>query len=100
MSGVASVALFPNPTSGPCRLVFELGEPMHLQWDIYTLSGHRLRTIHADFGAPGPASIEWNGLDDQADEIANGTYLYVLRGRSASDPKHPFHHTGKLVLMR
>ncbi len=99
-TGIASVALFPNPTHGPCRLVFDLGEPMHLRWDIYTLAGHCIRTIEADFEEAGRSQIEWNGRDDQSDEIANGTYLYVLRGRSASDPEHPFHHTGKLVLMR
>lgn len=99
-AGVESMALFPNPTSGPCRLVFELGEPMQLQWDIFTLSGKRVRTMRAGFDASGPASMGWDGRDDQGDEIANGTYLYVLRGRAESDPDHPFHKTGKLVLMK
>ena len=99
-SGVESMALFPNPTSGPCRLVFELGEPMQLQWDIFTLSGKRVRTMRAGFDTAGPASMGWDGRDDQGDDIANGTYLYVLRGRGESDPDHPVHKTGKLVLMK
>jgi Peptidase family C25 len=100
MTGVESVALFPNPTSGPCRLVFELGEPMDLQWDIYTLAGTRLRSITRIFDTAGPGSMSWDGLDQQADEIANGTYLYVLRGHTAAAGNRQFTQTGKLVIMR
>ncbi|MBU8870082.1 MAG: hypothetical protein KOO60_04295 [Gemmatimonadales bacterium] len=100
LGGMVSVALFPNPTRGPCRLVLELGEPMELQWDIYTLAGKRLRSITGNFDTVGPVSLKWDGRDQQADEIANGTYLYVLRGRTDAAGERQITRTGKLVIMR
>ena len=100
LDGLAAVVLFPNPTSGPCRLVFELGEPMELQWDIYTLAGSRIRSITQYFASAGPSSFEWDGRDQEADEIANGTYLYVLRGKPPAADGRQITRTGKLVIMR
>lgn len=96
---INSVTLFPNPTPGYCRLLFELGDPMEVQWDIYSLAGSRLRTIRAKLGA-GPQVLEWDGLDGRHDEIANGTYLYVLRGLGAGADGREIRKTGKLVIMR
>lgn len=98
--GIEDVTLFPNPTPGPCRLLFELSDPMAVQWDIYTLAGNRLRTLREEFAESGPRILEWDGRDHRGDEIANGTYLYVLRGSGASADGREITKTGKLVIMR
>jgi len=97
--GMESVTLFPNPTPGPCRLIFELSDPMLVKWEIYSLSGHRIKSMQENFTA-GPQIIPWDGRDDQGDEIANGTYLYVLRGNVAGAEERDITETGKLVIMR
>ncbi len=94
-----SITLFPNPTPGPCRLIFELSDPMLVKWDIYTLSGHRIKSVAAELSA-GPQILPWDGRDDQGDEIANGTYIYVLRGNVAGGGERDITETGKLVIMR
>ena len=81
------------------RLIFELSDPMEVQWDIYTLAGSRLHSIRTQMSA-GKKILEWYGLDDQNDEIANGTYLYVLRGNGATAEDREIRKTGKLVIMR
>jgi hypothetical protein len=48
----------------------------------------------------GPCILEWDGRDGQGDEIANGTYLFVLRGAGASADGREITKTGKLVIMR
>ncbi len=96
--GIESVTLFPNPTPGPCRLIFELTDPMLVKWEIYTLSGHRIKTTEEPLSA-GPQIIPWDGRDDQGDEIANGTYLYVLRGTVSGGGERDIIETGKLVIM-
>lgn len=98
--GIEDVTLFPNPTPGPCRLLFELSDPMAVQWDIYTLAGNRLRTLREEFSEAGPRILEWDGRDHRGDEIANGTYLYVLRGAGAAEDGREITKTGKLVIMR
>lgn len=100
VAGIEEVTLFPNPTPGPCRLLFELSDPMAVQWDIYTLAGSRLRTLREDFTEAGPRILEWDGRDAQGDEIANGTYLFVLRGTGATADGREITRTGKLVIMR
>lgn len=98
--GLADVTVFPNPTSGPCRLIFELSDPMTVRWEIYTLAGRRLKTVERLFESGGPGILEWDGLDAEGDEIANGTYLYVLRGTYGLDEVRDLTKTGKLVIMR
>ena len=100
VAGIEDVTLFPNPTPGPCRLLFELSDPMAVQWDIYTTAGNRLRTLREEFAEAGPRILEWDGRDHRGDEIANGTYLYVLRGSGASEDGREITKTGKLVIMR
>jgi hypothetical protein len=104
--GIDKMTLFPNPTAGPCRLLFEMSDPMEVQWEIYTLAGSRIRTIWQPLTAAGPRILEWDGRDGAGDEIANGTYLYVLR-RTWKDVQRPggeqgrdITKTGKLVIMR
>jgi len=97
--GMESITLFPNPTVGPCRLLFELSDPMVVNWEIYTLSGRRIYSVENSFSA-GPQIIHWDGRDDQKDEIANGTYLYVLRGVVTGGGDRDIIETGKLVIMR
>ncbi|MFN2370584.1 MAG: C25 family cysteine peptidase, partial [Candidatus Krumholzibacteriia bacterium] len=71
------ISVFPNPTAGPCRLVFELSDPMAVRWDIYTVAGRRIRSVHERLAGAGPGILAWDGRDAEGDEIANGTYLYV-----------------------
>jgi hypothetical protein len=97
---IRSVTVFPNPTDGQCRLVFWLTDPMEVRWDIYTVAGRRVRSIPARFGAVGAQFIEWDGRDGEGDELANGTYLYVVRGLAVGADGRDINRTGKLVIMR
>lgn len=99
IGGMRDVTIFPNPTPGPCRLICDLAAPMDLRWDIYTVSGRRVRSLRDRYAAAGPAIIEWDGRDGQGDEIANGVYLYVLRGTLAG-AGHEIRQTGQVVIMR
>lgn len=100
VAGIEDVTLFPNPTPGPCRLLFELSDAMAVQWDIYTLAGRRLRSLREEFTGAGSRILDWDGRDAKGDEIANGTYLFVLRGSGASSDGREITKTGKLVIMR
>jgi hypothetical protein len=98
--GLAGVTLFPNPTPGDCRLVFELSEPMIVEWDIYTVGGRRVWRQREEFATAGPKILRWDGRDGEGDEIANGVYLYVLRGSRADDPGREVREKGQIVIMK
>ena len=99
-AGLAGVTLFPNPTPGACRLVFELSEPMTVEWDIYTVGGRRVWRQREEFATAGPKILRWDGRDGEGDEIANGVYLYVLRGSRADDPAREVREKGQIVIMK
>jgi len=100
ITNIADVTLFPNPTPGPCRLVFELSDPMDITWDIYTLAGRRITTIRQQFATPGPKVLHWEGRDTWGDDIANGVYLYVLRGDWEGSAGRAVEQTGQVVIMK
>ncbi|MCP4573122.1 MAG: hypothetical protein GY838_12265 [bacterium] len=99
-SGIFDATLFPNPTPGPCRLIFELGTGMVVRWDVYTTAGRRVRTMHPGALGAGPQVLHWDGRDQEGDEMANGTYLFVLRGLGGGHDGSDLIRTGKLVIMR
>ncbi len=97
---INDLTLFPNPTPGPCRLVFDLTDGMELQWEIYTLAGRKIWSRRELYPEPGPGIMAWDGRDQEGDEIANGTYLFVVRGNPTAGDGHQLRKTGKLVIMR
>ena len=97
---IDDVTLFPNPTSGPARLIFELSDPMTVRWTIFTLAGHRIYSQTRNFSTAGPQVMHWDGRDDAGDELANGVYLFVLKGFGFDDEGHRLDVSGKLVVMK
>ena len=75
---------YPNPTPGQTRFLFEHnqapGTLAEVQLRIYTLSGRPVRTMEREevLGG-GPVQLPFDGLDEDADPIASGIYLYRLR---------------------
>jgi len=100
VSAIDDVTVFPNPTPGPARLVFELSDPMDVRWDLYTVSGRRVFSMERGFATAGPKILEWDGRDAAGDPLANGVYLFVLRGSWAGDGGHDLVETGQLVIMK
>ena len=45
-------------------------------------------------------TIEWGGVDQVGDEIANGTYLYRVRAYPKQPGASSLHHIGKVVIVR
>ena len=69
--------------------------PEELKIDIYTIAGRKIKEIKKTSGELiiGFNRIEWNGTDEDGDEIANGTYLYKVIIRS---PENSYQSTQKL----
>jgi hypothetical protein len=100
VTGLQDVSVFPNPTSGPARLLFETSDPMTVTWTVFTVGGRAVWQTSHSFSEAGPQVLAWDGRDSRGDEIANGVYLYVVRGAAVGDAKHPVTVNGKIVLMK
>jgi flagellar hook assembly protein FlgD len=95
----------PNPFRTSTRFVVDVvspsGLPADVEIDIRALDGSPVRTLRSRLGGGGGrAVVEWDGRDRRGDEIANGTYLYIVRARFATEPPVTETSTGRVVLMR
>jgi hypothetical protein len=76
---VSDVLAFPNPASGPVRILFRTTAPASPgRIVIYTVGGRRVAVL--PFGADqvddGQGRLTWDGRDGEGDAVANGVYLY------------------------
>jgi len=102
---IGNHAPVPNPFRTSTRFVVDVvspsGLPADLEIDIRALDGSPVRTLRMRLdGGGGRAVVEWDGRDRRGDEIANGTYLYIVRARFATEPPVTETSTGRVVLMR
>jgi len=99
VTSIEDVTLFPNPSSGPARLLFEASDPMDINWDIYTTAGDHIWGHREQFNTGGPKIIEWDGRDKKGAVPANGVYLYVLQAIPLVGDNHVITKTGHVVIM-
>ncbi len=77
-----SVYNYPNPFKDKTRFTFQLSTvPDELRIRIYTVTGRCIRAItksSAELNTGFNKTIEWDGRDEDGNEIANGVYLYKI----------------------
>ena len=106
---VARTFLFPNPVhSGGSRgggvfVVDAPGDSINTQIRVYTVAGKLVRVLK-QFGGIGQVQVHWDGLDDDAEPLAQGTYLYkvYVSAREAdgkSSPRQKATAEGRFVVL-
>ena len=103
-NGITRHAPFPNPFRDSTRFVVEVSSTMpgavELSLDLYTVGGAHVQSLDASIDGSGRVILPWEGRDRRGDELANGTYLYVVRARFGGSPPFTETATGRVVLMR
>ncbi|RKZ19145.1 hypothetical protein DRQ50_02665, partial [bacterium] len=96
---IGRVFNFPNPMTNRTRFVFET-DAASCQGTIrvFSTAGRTVAHIPVQHSGGGDGVAEWDGRDNEGDELANGTYLYRVEldapgGRITSDVQ-------RLVVMR
>lgn len=69
----------PNPFGDATRIDYSITEAGVVNLTIFNLSGTRIRELIAAFVQPGSYTVEWNGKDDDGNDMPAGLYLYILR---------------------
>jgi hypothetical protein len=98
--GLRNVIPYPNPFTDHTYFMFSndvIITDGHI--DVYTTSGKRIRRIDIPPEAkqPGQNAVFWDGRDGAGDEIANGTYLFIVNVRQQD---HESTVRGKLSRMK
>jgi hypothetical protein len=98
-----TVMNYPNPFRNRTTFTFTMGPgEAEVRIKIFTLSGRLIRTID-EMGRGGFNQIEWDGRDEDGDELANGVYLYKIIATQRQGEKIVRAETeepGKLVVAR
>lgn len=85
--GLRQAVNWPNPFARETTFTFTVtGEtpPESGEIAIFTASGRKIRTIRLGPGDLGVGfnKVEWDGLDEDRDRLANGVYFYRLKVRA------------------
>jgi hypothetical protein len=88
-NGIDKVMNWPNPFKDKTYFTFIMkgtGES-DVKCYVYTVAGRKIRTLTLDKSQQhvGLNKIEWDGHDEQGNDIANGTYLYRLVLNGSND---------------
>ena len=75
------------------------GEPVNVKIKVFTLSGRLIKTILAYGLTETFVKIEWNGLDEDGNRLANGVYLYEVIV-STLDGSQTSEAIGKMAVLR
>jgi len=84
---------YPNPFNPVTNIRFDIPEESHVSMDIYNLVGQKVRTLFSGNVEAGFHSVQWNGTNDDGEELASGMYIYRMRSNKFTSVK-------KLVLMK
>ena len=68
----------PNPFNLTTKLSFVLAQAGHVQLEIYTIRGQRVRTLINTDIAVGPHEQTWDGTNDAGQKVSSGIYLMRL----------------------
>jgi hypothetical protein len=78
----------PNPFSVSTEIAFALGERAAVSISVFDVSGRRVAVLTDGERAAGRHSVRWDGLDDQGQSVAAGTYFVrMVAGASRFDRK-------------
>lgn len=92
---------YPNPMSDNTSFLFNhnLDAPLDVKVKIYTVSGRLIKELIQNNITDKFVKIDWDGRDDDGDNIANGTYIYRLVVKT-QDGNFNETSTGKLAKLK
>ena len=96
-----NVMNYPNPFSKSTKFTMQQNqdEPIDITIKIYTVSGRLIKVIN-EYGITSKfVQIDWDGKDEDGDDIANGVYLYKVITKT-QDGKLSDEVFGKLSVLK
>jgi len=84
---------YPNPFNATTQISYELPENAHVKIEIFNIMGQKVVTLLDDEEVAGVHNVEWNGRDQNDNDVASGIYLYRMTTDNSSIEK-------KMILMK
>jgi len=95
------VVNYPNPFSSNTTFTFQhnVSNPINVKIKIYSVAGRLIKQIEEADITDKFVKIDWDGRDEDGNQIANGTYLYKLVVESI-DGQYKDNVLGKLAVIK
>ena len=84
---------YPNPFNPTTNIEFLLPKSGHVKIEIYNIRGQKVKTLVDQYLKAGRKLVDWDGKDDNGNDVSSGIYFYRLQARD-------FCQTKKMVLLR
>ncbi len=73
---------YPNPFNPSTTISYSLKENKHTQLVIYNALGQKIRTLVHEPQTAGIHAIQWNGQNENGEQVSSGIYFYRLTAGS------------------
>lgn len=70
---------YPNPFNPVCNIEYALPADCHVVLTVYNVMGQKVKVLVNEYQSKGQKSAQWNGKDDQNQNVTSGLYFYKLR---------------------
>lgn len=98
---VRDIFNYPNPFSSSTTFTFQqnLNSVLDVEVKIYTVAGRLIKVLKKDNVQKKFVTVDWDGRDEDGNQIANGTYLYKLKVKTING-QYSKSVLGKLAVVR
>ncbi|MBK7105342.1 MAG: PQQ-binding-like beta-propeller repeat protein [Ignavibacteriae bacterium] len=76
---------YPNPFNPSTIIKFEIAQDAKVVFNIFSVTGEKIKTISEDLNSSGYYSVEWNGLNDKNEQVGSGIYIFQMNAFSANN---------------
>ncbi len=72
---------YPNPFNATTNIIYYLAESSHVDLDIFSVTGERIKTLVNQKQSSGLHQIRWDGTGERELTVASGIYIYRLTSK-------------------
>ncbi|KAA3606901.1 MAG: T9SS C-terminal target domain-containing protein [Calditrichaeota bacterium] len=84
---------FPNPFNPSTTINFQIKKDQRVKLQVYNLNGQLVKELVNEKMNKGSHSVNWNGTDQNGNQVSSGTYFYKLTSGT-------FTQTNKMILLK
>ncbi|MFC2137805.1 lamin tail domain-containing protein [Bacteroidota bacterium] len=88
---------YPNPFSDVTYIDYYIPTEAHVQISVYNFVGQNIATLINNRQLEGFYQVEWNGVDEYNNNVANGIYFYKMQIKNGNLSKEIIN---KMVIMK
>jgi hypothetical protein len=89
---------YPNPFNPSTMIKYGLPVDSRVTVEIYNVIGQRIRTLISDNQTAGYHTAEWNGLNNDGQQLSSGIYFLRMSAKGANGTS--FNEVRKMMLMK